>query len=136
MPELSGYAGLSREVKYGKNSRIDILLEDDSKPLCYVEVKNVHLKRDGEAEFPDSVTVRGAKHLVELGDMVEQGHRAVMFYLVQRMDCDRFSIAGDIDPTYETTLKQALTRGVEVLCYACKLSTTEILIDRQLEISI
>ena len=64
---LGGYAGLRREVKYGINSRIDLLLEDTAKGLCYVEVKNVHLSRKhGLAEFPDSVTERGAKHLDEL----------------------------------------------------------------------
>jgi len=134
---LSGYATLRQEVKYGRNSRIDILLEDDAKPLCYVEVKNVHLRRDGTlAEFPDAVTERGAKHLVELGDMVETGHRAVMLYLVQRMDCDRFAIAADVDPHYDRGLKVARERGVEVLCYACRLTTEEITVDRALAIAI
>ena len=89
--ELQGYASMRREVKYGKNSRIDILLEDEAKPKCYVEVKNVTMRRDldgGPAEFPDSVTSRGAKHLVELADMVAEGHRAVMLYLAQRNDAN------------------------------------------------
>jgi sugar fermentation stimulation protein A len=134
---LTGYASLRQEVKYGRNSRIDILLEDPDRPACYVEVKNVHLRRDGPlAEFPDAVTERGAKHLVELGDMVEAGHRAVMLYLVQRMDCDRFAIAGDVDPTYDAGLKVARERGVEVLCYACRLTTEEITVDRALDLSI
>jgi sugar fermentation stimulation protein A len=134
---LSGYAGLRQEVKYGRNSRIDILLEDPARPPCYVEIKNVHLRRDGTlAEFPDAVTERGAKHLVELGDMVEAGHRAVMLYLVQRMDCDRFAIAGDVDPTYDAGLKVARERGVEVPCYACRLTTEEITVDRALELTI
>ncbi|MCG8690617.1 MAG: DNA/RNA nuclease SfsA [Minwuiales bacterium] len=122
--ELTGYESFRREVKYGKNSRIDLLLEDPAKPPCYVEVKNVHLMReDGLAEFPDAVTKRGAKHLVELGDMVEEGHRAVMFYLVQREDCDRFAVAGDIDPDYKAELARAVGRGVEAICYACRLTT-------------
>ena len=134
---LTGYAALRQEVKYGRNSRIDILLEHPGEPPCYVEVKNVHLRRDGTlAEFPDAVTERGAKHLVELGDMVEAGHRAVMLYLVQRMDCDRFAIAGDVDPTYDAGLKVARERGVEVLCYACRLTTEEITVDRALDLSI
>ncbi len=134
---LSGYGTLRQEVKYGRNSRIDILLEDPGKPLCYVEVKNVHLRRDGTlAEFPDAVTERGAKHLVELGDMVEAGHRAAMLYLVQRMDCDRFAIAADIDPAYDRGLRVARERGVEVLCYACKLTTDEIAVDRALVLAI
>lgn len=129
IPELAGYDSLRREVKYGQNSRIDILLENEGKPPCYVEVKNVHLRRGGPAEFPDSVTKRGAKHLVELGDMAEAGNRAVMFYLVQREDCDSFKIAADIDPQYDAGLKVAISRGVEILCYRCKLSTEEILLD-------
>ena len=134
--ELAGYDGLRREVKYGKNSRIDILLEADGRPPCYVEVKNVHLKRDAGAEFPDSVTARGAKHLVELSDMVAAGARAVMFYLVQREDCGAFAIAGDIDPTYAATLDGALAAGVEAICYCCKLTTEAIELDRPLALEL
>ena len=124
--ELTGYANLRREVKYGKNSRIDLLLEDDARPDCYVEVKNVTMRRgtapDSPAEFPDSVTSRGTKHLVELSDMVAEGKRAVMVYLVQREDCPRFTIAADIDPTYAETLTQAMANGVEAICYGCRMS--------------
>ena len=119
---LAGYDSIRREVKYGQNSRVDLLLGDENRPDCYVEVKNVHLmRRPGLAEFPDSVTKRGAKHLVELGDMVKVGHRAVMFYLVQRTDCDRFTIAADIDPTYAKELKRAMAQGVEAICYDCSI---------------
>ncbi|MDP7549432.1 MAG: DNA/RNA nuclease SfsA [Alphaproteobacteria bacterium] len=124
---LHGYEGLRREVKYGQNSRVDILLSQAGRPDCYVEVKNVHLMRQpGLAEFPDSVTKRGAKHLVELADMVAAGNRAVMFYLIQRTDCDRFAIAGDIDPTYARELHRAMARGVEAICYDCDIKTTGI----------
>ena len=122
VPELTGYESLRREVKYGENSRIDVLLENPGGARCYVEVKNVHLMREpGLAEFPDSVTKRGAKHLRELSAMVEEGHRAVMFYLVQRGDCDRFTIAEDIDPGYAEALRDARDRGVEAICYSCNL---------------
>ncbi|WP_135080261.1 DNA/RNA nuclease SfsA [Terasakiella sp. SH-1] len=124
--ELTGYANLRREVKYGQNSRIDVLLEDDDKPKCYVEVKNVTLRRGDNADFPDAVTSRGAKHLRELGDMVEEGHRSVMFYLVQRPDCTVMDIARDIDPAYDEELKNALKRGVEVICYQCDVTPEEI----------
>ncbi len=121
--ELSGYAGLRREVKYGRNSRIDILLTDDGRPDCYVEVKNVHLVREpGLAEFPDSVTARGAKHLDELSEMVRQGARAAMFYLVQRGDTERVAIARDIDPGYGEALDRARKAGVEVVAYGCEVT--------------
>lgn len=122
--ELAGYTICRREVRYGVNSRIDLLLEDSVRPPCYVEIKCVNLRRglagrETAAEFPDAVTKRGAKHLVELGEMIAGGARAVMLYLVQRGDCDHFRIAGDIDPAYAAALAVAQARGVETLCYAC-----------------
>ena len=138
--ELTGYENQKREVKYGKNSRIDILLTGDGKPDCYVEVKNTTMRRDlsdgAPAEFPDAVTARGAKHLDELGDMVEQGHRAVMFYLVQRTDADSFVVAGDIDPTYAERLENAMKRGVEVVAYACSVTPEEIEITGPVEVRV
>lgn len=122
--ELRGYEGLRREVKYGTNSRIDVLLEEAGKPPCYVEVKNVHLLREkGLAEFPDSVTARGAKHLGELSKVVADGGRAVMLYLIQRGDVDRFAIAGDVDPNYAECFEAAQTAGVEMLAYDCRITT-------------
>jgi sugar fermentation stimulation protein A len=130
--ELVGYASGRREVPYGRNSRIDLLLEQPGRPRCYVEVKNVHLKRGDDACFPDAVTVRGTKHLGELRDMVAAGQRAVMLFLVQRGDCRRFTPAADVDPTYARELALAVAKGVEVLCYTCRLSLQEILLDRPL----
>lgn len=130
VPELAGYATLRREVKYGRNSRVDILLESEGRPPCYVEVKNVHLMRQpGLAEFPDSVTARGAKHLDELGDRVEAGDRAVMLFVVQ-MAADRFALAADIDPAYARAFARARERGVEALAWSCRVSPEEIVMDR------
>jgi len=135
--ELSVYHGVRAEVHYGKASRVDFLLSEAGLRDAYVEVKNVHLSRqDGWAEFPDSPTARGAKHLVELADMVRQGHRAVMFYLVQRTDCTRFRLAGDVDPKYAQAFAAAAQAGVEVVCYDTVISTEGVRLGRRLEIGI
>lgn len=133
--ELAGYETLKREVKYGKNSRIDILLDDPSRGKCYVEVKNVHLRRQPDLmEFPDSVTSRGAKHLAELSDMIAQGHRAVMLYLIQRDDGQAFSLCRDIDPAYGKAFDKAVAAGVEMLAYSCSVSTMEVTAYRPVKI--
>lgn len=122
-PALAGYTTVRREVKYGKNSRVDFLLESPHRPPCYVEVKNVHLmRRAGLAEFPDSVTARGAKHLDELGAAVTAGSRAVMLYLIQICSTDRFALARDIDPAYGAAFDRARTRGVEAIAYRCAIA--------------
>ncbi len=129
--ELAGYENIQREVKYGEASRIDILLTSCADAHVYVEVKNVHMmRRDGLAEFPDCVTGRGVKHLRELAVMVEQGHRAVMLFLVQRGDAKNFGIAGDIDPAFAAALEGARVSGVEALAYRCRLTPEEISLDR------
>jgi len=120
IPELCGYDNIRREVKYGKNSRVDFLLESATKPQCYVEIKNVHLMRKtGLAEFPDAKTERGAKHLEELGDMVERGFRAVMLYLIQIGSATLFALARDIDPKYGAAFDRARSRGVEAMAWRC-----------------
>jgi len=119
IPELGGYASLRREVRYGANSRIDLLLENESRPLCYVEIKNVHLMRQpGLAEFPDSVTERGAKHLRALASVVATGARAMMVYFIQRDDANAFALADDIDPAYAEAFNSAMAGGVEALAVA------------------
>lgn len=119
---LTGYAGIRSEVPYGTNSRVDFLLTGAGLARAYVEVKNVHLRRqDDWAEFPDCVTERGAKHLAELSAVARQGHRAVMLYLVQRTDCTRFRLAADLDPGYAAASAAARSAGVEVLCYGTRI---------------
>ena len=134
IPELTGYVSIRREVRYGRNSRIDLLLEGPGRPICYVEVKNVHLRRDETAEFPDCVTARGTKHLGELRDVAAAGNRAVMLYVVQRKDCTGFRIAADIDPDYDAALRQARAAGVEVLCYDCRVGLDGIELSEALEL--
>ncbi len=123
LPELQ-YAECRPEVKYGTGSRIDFLLSEKGRSDCYLEVKSVTLSRQqGLAEFPDSVTKRGTKHMDELARMVTKGNRAVLLYLVQRNDIDRFAVAGDIDPEYSQAFLAAKVAGVEVLCYGTSIST-------------
>jgi len=133
--ELRGYQGLRREVAYGKSSRVDFLLEGPGRPPAYVEVKNVHLMRQpGLAEFPDSVTARGARHLAELSAMARGGARAVMLYVVQRPDAERFALAGDIDPAYHVAHIDARAAGVEAICYDCQVTPERIVLRRALAI--
>ncbi len=136
IPGLLGYDRIRREVAYDEGCRIDLLLEGEGRAPCYVEVKNVHLKRDREAEFPDCVTKRGAKHLGALERQVASGARAVTAYVVQRTDCSAFSLAGDIDPAYASAFAKARDAGVEMLCHRCDISPDEIKLANELPIVI
>jgi sugar fermentation stimulation protein A len=136
IPELAGYASVRREVKYGKNSRVDFLLEDEGRPPCYVEIKNVHLmRRAGLAEFPDSVTARGTKHLNELASMVETGARAVMLYLIQIGSAERFALARDIDRAYGQAFDYARKVGVEAIAWKCAISAEGIAVTEEVEMA-
>ncbi|MDQ0421090.1 sugar fermentation stimulation protein A [Peteryoungia aggregata LMG 23059] len=127
VPPLGDFKRLKREQRYGRNSRIDILLEDDTKGSVHVEVKNVHFVRsEGLAEFPDSVTARGAKHLEEMGDLAETGRRAAMLFIIQRNDCQRMRISADLDPTYGLAFTRAVLRGVEAYAVRCALDSGKI----------
>jgi len=132
--QVAEYGTIKREVKYGTNSRVDFLLTQEGLADCYLEVKNVHLMRDYKVQFPDSVTSRGAKHLEELAKVVSGGARAVLLYVVQRDDCDTFELAGDIDPHYAETARKVKAQGVEMYCYACKMTKDGITLYRQLKI--
>lgn len=123
VPVLADYGTLRAEVKYGQSSRVDFLLTEPGLPDAYVEVKSVTLCRsDGLAEFPDSVSSRGARHLDELARMAARGHRAVTLYLVQRSDCTGFRLANDIDAAYADAFARATAAGVSTLCYACAIN--------------
>jgi sugar fermentation stimulation protein A len=132
IPELAGYGRIRREVKYGQGpdggrSRIDFLLESPDRPPCYVEVKNVHLMRQpGLAEFPDSVTVRGAKHLDELAAVAASGRRAVMLFVIQIGSATALTLARDIDPAYGRAFDRARGAGVEAIAHVCRLDHGQI----------
>ncbi len=126
IPELAGYERLRREVPYGQNSRVDILLTQNERK-CYVEVKNVTLvEEDGFFKFPDSVTARGLKHLDELAEMVHQGHRSVMLFLIQRSDGSLFKPAKEIDPAYSARLREVAREGVDILPYLAEVTPQQI----------
>jgi sugar fermentation stimulation protein A len=132
---LSHYTTIRPEVKYGTNSRVDFLLTGEGLPDAYVEVKNVHLRREGDwAEFPDCVTARGAKHLAELTEMVAQGHRAVMLFLIQRTDCGRFKLAADLDPAYARAFDAARAAGVEAICYGTNITVNGVFFGQELPV--
>jgi len=153
IPELTGYGRIRPEVKYGEASRIDFLLENEMSPplgpglepaqsnntvnrRCWVEVKNCHLSRAvGLAEFPDCVAARSAKHLRELSAMVANGDRAVLLFVVQRMDCDRFATADDIDPVFSQGLRDAIAAGVELLVYRCDMGMDGVRISNRLALA-
>ncbi len=130
--ELSGYDVVKPEVKSGPDSRLDLALYADGRRDCFVEIKNCTLVKDRLACFPDAVTKRGLKHLVELQRLVKEGRRCVMFYLVQRMDADRFEPAHHIDPGYGAELARAEESGVEILVYDVSISTEAIKLQKKL----
>jgi sugar fermentation stimulation protein A len=125
--KLSGYGTIRREVRYGQNSRIDLLLEGQGLPACYVEVKNVTLYRQAHhAEFPDCRTERGAKHLREMSDMVRAGQRAVMVYCIQGGNPVDFALTPDLDRDYYDTFRSAKNAGVEAIALTCHVSPDKI----------
>jgi sugar fermentation stimulation protein A len=133
IPPFADYPVIRPEVRYAERSRVDFLLSGPGLSDLYLEVKNVHLCRQaGLAEFPDCPTARGTRHLFDLAAMTEAGHRAAMLYLVQRTDCDRFTLASDIDPAYAKAFASACETGVEAYCYACTVTREEIRLSQAL----
>ncbi|RTZ21307.1 DNA/RNA nuclease SfsA [Vibrio penaeicida] len=135
IPELIGYDSLRTEVKYGsENSRIDVLLESEDRPKCYIEVKSVTLlEENGQGYFPDAVTTRGQKHLRELMEVSKNGSRAVLFFTVLHTGIEKVSSAHHIDAKYSQLLNQAKESGVEILCYKAKLSEREMQLIQNVE---
>lgn len=134
--DFGTYPLVRREQKYGRQSRVDLLLGGDGRPDLYVEVKNVHfIRTPGLAEFPDSITARGARHLEELADMVADGKRAAMVYLIQRSDCDLLKIAGDLDPAYGEAFNKATLAGVEAYAIKCDVTRDSITPSAKVEVA-
>jgi sugar fermentation stimulation protein A len=134
LPPLAGYARVRPEVKYGRASRVDFLLEADGRPPCFLEVKNCHLMREpGFAEFPDCIAARSARHMRELAEVAGGGARAVLVYVIQ-MTAERFDVARDIDPAYDRAFREALAAGVEAYAFVCRVTEDEVRIDREVPI--
>lgn len=136
IPELSGYSEVRREVRLAPGTRIDLELVRPGGERCLVEVKNCTLVEDGAALFPDAVTARGRRHLEELAQRVGPGSRSVIFFLVQRMDAERFRPAAAIDPHYAAALQAAAAQGVEVLAYDAHIDLTALRLRRRLPVEI
>ncbi len=137
IPSLKSYDQIFSEFKFNKGTRFDFMLKGKNLPPVIIEVKNVHMCRkknsqDKVAEFPDSITSRGSKHLMELSNAISQGYRAIMLYVIQRGDCKKFSIADDIDPEYAKNFLLSQKNGVEVQVWVCDISIKEIKLSRQL----
>ena len=132
IPELDAYNAIRREVKIGEHSRIDLMLTDGSTKHCYIEIKNCTLVSEGIAQFPDAVTSRGLKHIIELENLAEAGHRCMMFYFIQRMDAKVFRPADHIDPAYGRRLRRAVANGIEVLAYDVRIDLQGIELDKKI----
>ncbi len=124
IPELEGYSTIRTEFPYGKESRLDLLLSGPGRAPCLVEIKSSTLVESGVARFPDAVTARGLKHLMELRDAVKKGYRCVMFFLIQRMDSHTFRPAHDIDPRYGEELIKSHACGMEIISYDTTITYT------------
>jgi sugar fermentation stimulation protein A len=129
--QLRGYENVKAEVKVSDKSRLDLMLTKDGKEKCFVEIKNCTLVKDGMASFPDAVTTRGQKHLVELQRLAKEGNRSIIFFLVQRMDANAFSPADHIDPAYGKELRKAITNGVEILVYDVIIDLNQIVLGKK-----
>ena len=126
------FVDIKTEVKFSDNTRFDFLISKGNEK-CFLEVKNVTLVRKNNiAEFPDSITTRGTKHLNELINAKKKGYKSYLLYLIQREDCKSFKIAQDIDREYKNAFDEALKNGVKILCYDCKLNNEEIKLNNQI----
>ena len=131
--DFGNIVSIIQEVKTSANTRLDFLLQGKGKHI-YMEVKNCSLAVDGAAMFPDAVTSRGTKHLLELAALKQQGFLAAVFFCVQRGDADYFRPAQHIDPLYAETLLKVVAQGVKVLAYQADVSPEGIRITRKMPV--
>ncbi len=129
--EFTEFDSLKTEVKTSPKSRLDLLLTRGERKE-YIEIKNCSLVNEGCAMFPDAVTARGTKHLLELAQLVKKGHGGTIFFLVQRMDANRFKPASHIDPIYSQTLSDVTQQGVKIVIYQADVTPESISVVRSL----
>ena len=121
------------EVKFNNNTRFDFLIKKKNYK-AFIEVKNVTLVRKSKiAEFPDAITSRGVKHIMELLKASKKGYKIYLAFIIQREDCNQFAIARDIDPEYSNLLYKALKKKLNILCYDCKFSTKGIKLNKKIK---
>ena len=133
---LKNLSNIQQEVKFGKNTRFDFLLTKKTKKI-FVEVKNVTLSRQKNiAEFPDAITSRGLKHILELLKASKKGYEIYLLFVIQRNDCHKFKLAKDIDPEYCELLLKAVKKNLKILCYDCKFSSKGIKLNREIQFKI
>ena len=133
---FKNYENIKTEFKFGDKTRFDFLITEKNKKSI-IEVKNVTLSRNkGIAEFPDSITSRGHKHLNELLKANKKGFKIYLLFLIQREDCKTLKIAEDIDPEYKKLMIKAIKNKLNVLCYDCKFSSKGIKMNQQIEFRI
>ena len=131
---LIHYKNVKPEAYFSKNTRFDFLISNNKKK-CFLEVKNVTLVRNKKiAEFPDAITLRGTKHLIELVNAKKMGFESCILYLIQRQNCDSFKLADDIDRNYKIAFDNAIKAGVDMLCYDCKISDEEVKLNNQIKL--
>ena len=134
--EFKSTSNIKPETKFGNNTRFDFLITN-KKNKTFVEVKNVTLSRKkGLAEFPDAITTRGLKHINELVNAGKKNYKIFILYLIQRNDCETFTIAKDIDPNYALALSKAVKNDLNILCYDCKFSSKGIKVNKKIKIKI
>ena len=134
--KLKNYEDIQQEVRFGNNTRFDFLISKNKKKT-FIEVKNVTLSRKkGIAEFPDSVTSRGLKHINELIKAGNKGYIIYLLFIIQREDCNKFKIANDIDAEYSKLITKAVKKNLNILCYDCKISPKRIKLNREIKLEI
>jgi sugar fermentation stimulation protein A len=132
--ELAGYATMRRDVRFGRDNRIDLLLEGNGLRSCYIEVENVTLARDSVAFYPDAINERGPQRMSDLTDIVREGNRAMIMFVAQRSDVQSFRPADHIDAEFGQALRDAVARGVEPVCYRAKVTRRGIELDLRLPV--